>query len=116
MKKKKTIKTQNDDMLPEYDLEGKKGVRGKYVKEMQKGYSVRVLKEDGTIATKHFVPKEDAILLDKDVKAHFPDSKSVNKALRILIRQTQKQAKTEGTKRSDIKSAVMKPRGRRKLK
>ena len=103
-------------MLPEYNLEGKKGVRGKYVKDIQKGYAVRVLKEDGTVATKHFVPKEDAILLDKDLKAYFPDSKSVNNALRTLIRQTKKQAKNEGLKRSDIKSAVMKARGRKKLK
>ncbi len=66
------------------------------LKTCNKGYSVRVVKDDGTVATKHVVPKEDAILLDEDVKAHFPDSKSVNKALRILIRQTQKQAKTEG--------------------
>src|SRR5512144_2957742 len=47
----KTNKTQDDDMLPEYNLEGKKGVRGKYAKAMQKGYSVRVLKEDGTVTT-----------------------------------------------------------------
>ena len=111
--KKKTNKTQNDDVLPEYNLESKKGVRGTYAKALQKGYSVRVLKEDGTVATKHFVPKEDAILLDKDVKAHFPDSKSVNNALRILIRQARKQAKAAGLKRSDIKSAIMKARGRK---
>jgi hypothetical protein len=116
MTKKKLNKTQNDDMLPEYNLEGKKGVRGKYVKDLQKGYSVRVVKDDGTVATQHFVPTEDAILLDKDLKAYFPDSKSVNKALRTLIRQTKKQAKAEGLKRSDIKSAVLKARGRNKLK
>jgi hypothetical protein len=114
--KKKTTKTQANDMLPEYDLEGKIGVRGKYFRDMQKGYSVRVLKQDGTIDTKHFVPKEDAILLDKDVRAHFPDSKSVNNALRILIRQTRKQAKEAGLKKSDIKSAVLKARGHKKLK
>ena len=111
--KKKTNKTQNDDVLPEYNLESKKGVRGTYAKALQKGYSVRVLKEDGTVATKHFVPKEGAILLDKDVKAHFPDSKSVNNALRTLIRQARKQAKAAGLKRSDIKSAIMKVRGRK---
>lgn len=86
---------------------------GKYVKDMQKGYSVRVLKEDRTVATKHFVPTEDAILLDKDMKAHFPDSKSVNNALRSLIREARKQAKVAGLKRSDIKSAIMKARGRK---
>ena len=113
--KKKMKKPQTDDILLEYDLEGKKGVRGKYVKDMEKGYSVRVLKDDGTVTTKHFVPKEDAIFLEKDVKAYFPDSKSVNNALRTLIKQVQ-QAKADGLKQSDIKSAVMKARGRKKLK
>jgi hypothetical protein len=104
------------EMLPEYNLEGNKGVRGKYVKDIQKGYSVRVLNDDGTVTTKHFVPKEDAILLEKDVKAYFPDSKSVNNALRTLIRQARKQAKASGLKRSDIKLAIMKVRGQKKLK
>ena len=78
-------KTQTDDMLPEYNLEGKKGVRGKYAKALQKGYSVRVVKEDGTVSVRDFVPKENAVLLDPDVKAYFPDSESVNRALRSLI-------------------------------
>jgi hypothetical protein len=83
--KKKTNKSQTDDMLPEYNLEGKKGVRGKYAKAMQKGYSVRVLNEDGTVTTKDFIPKENMVFLDPDVKAYFPDSESVNRALRSLI-------------------------------
>ena len=83
--KKKMNKTQTDDMLPEYNLEGKKAVRGKYVKAQQKGYSVRVVKEDGTVAVRDFVLKENAVLLDPDVKVHFPDSESVNRALRSLI-------------------------------
>jgi hypothetical protein len=33
---KKTSKSHTYDMLPEYDLEGKKSVRGKYKKAMQK--------------------------------------------------------------------------------
>src|SRR5512134_402884 len=57
MKKKKMNKSQTDDMLPEYNLEGKKGVRGKYAKSLQKGYSVRVVKEDGTVTVRDFVPK-----------------------------------------------------------
>jgi hypothetical protein len=60
-------------------------VRGKYAKAMQKGYSVRVLNEDGTVTVRDFVPKENAVLLDPDVKAYFPDSESVNHALRSLI-------------------------------
>jgi hypothetical protein len=78
--KKKTNKSQPDDMLPEYNLEGKKGVRGKYAKAVQEGYSVRVFNEDGTVAIR------DAVLLDPDVKAYFPDSESVNHALRSLIK------------------------------
>jgi cellobiose-specific phosphotransferase system component IIB len=83
--KKKTNKTQTDDMLPEYDLKGKKGARGKYAKALQKGYSVRVVKADGTVNIQNFVPKENVVLLDPDVKAYFPDSESVNHALRSLI-------------------------------
>jgi len=83
--KKKTSKPQSDEILPEYHLEGKKGVRGKYVKAMQKGYSVRVLNEDGTVTVRDFVPKENTVLLDPDVKAYFPDSESVNHTLRSLI-------------------------------
>ena len=82
---KKINKSQPDDMLPEYKLEGKKGVRGKYAKALQKGYSVRVFNEDGTVTVQDFVPKENAVLLDPDVKAYFPDSESVNRTLRSLI-------------------------------
>lgn len=83
--KKKTNKSQTDDMLPEYNLEGKKGVRGKYARAMQKGYSVRVLNDDGTVTVRDFIPKENTVLLDPDVKAYFPDSESVNNTLRSLI-------------------------------
>lgn len=83
--KKKTIKPKDDDMLPEYDLTGKKGVRGKYAKSLKKGYSIRVLKADGTVEVREFVPKAEAVLLDPDVRAYFPDSESVNRALRSLI-------------------------------
>ena len=83
--KKKTNKPKPGDMLPEYNLEGKKGVRGKYAKAMQKGYSVRILNEDGTVTVRDFVPKENTIQLDPDVEAYFPDSESVNHALRSLI-------------------------------
>jgi hypothetical protein len=111
--KKVNNSSPTDDMLPEYNFEGKKSARGKYFKAMQKGYSVRVLNEDGTVTTQHFVPQESAILLDSDVKAYFPDSKSVNHALRSLIKQTRKQAKATGLKRSDVKPAIMKARGRK---
>ena len=83
--KKKTIKPQDDDMLSEYDLTGKKGVRGKYAKSLKKGNSIRVLKADGTVEVREFIPKEEAVLLEPDVRVYFPDSESVNRALRSLI-------------------------------
>jgi len=83
--KKKTNKPQPDDKLPEYNFEGKKAVRGNYAKALREGYSVRILNEDGTVTEQDFIPKENLVLLDPDVKAYFPDSKSVNHALRSLI-------------------------------
>ena len=105
--KKANQTSKTEDMLPEYNLEGKKGVRGKYVKALQAGYSVRVMHEDGTVTMRDFVPKESAILLDKDVKAHFPDSKSVNAALRSLIR---KRAKVVVEKQKKVRSIAAKAR------
>jgi hypothetical protein len=50
-------------MRPEYDFSG--GVRGKYVDRYRKGTNV--------------------VLLDPEVAAAFPDSTSVNDALRALL-------------------------------
>ena len=83
---KKTDKNNPDDMLPEYDLKGKQGTRGKYAKDLEEGYALRVTNEDGTVTEQYFVPKETAIVLEPDVKAYFPDSDSVNRALRGLIK------------------------------
>ena len=52
------------DMLPEYDFS--KGVRGKYAKRYATGSNV--------------------VVLSTDVAKKFPDSDSVNKALRTLVR------------------------------
>jgi hypothetical protein len=52
----------DDDMRAEYDFSG--GVRGKYVSRLAKGSNV--------------------VILDQDVAAMFPDSASVNEALRAL--------------------------------
>ena len=52
-------------MKDEYDFS--KGVRGKYVKQYAEGTNI--------------------ILLEPDVAKAFPDSESVNKALRSLIQQ-----------------------------
>ena len=83
--KKKNNHIKDEDMLPEYNFQGKKGVRGKYAKALKQGYSIRVTNEDGTVTVRQFVPRDDAVVLDPDVKVYFPDSESVNHALRSLI-------------------------------
>ena len=84
---KKANNNQKDvDMLPEYNFKGKKGIRGKYAKAMKKGYSVRIMNQDGTVTMQHFIPQENAVVLEPDVQAYFPDSESVNRALRGLIK------------------------------
>ena len=60
--KRKIERDEVDEILPEYDFTG--GVRGKYADQVRKGAKV--------------------ILLDKDVYEDFPDSESVNRALRAL--------------------------------
>ena len=62
---KDNINTLNDpDMLPEYDFSG--GTRGKYARKFKEGTNV--------------------VALEPDVYEVFPDSESVNEALRALIR------------------------------
>jgi hypothetical protein len=57
-----------DEMLDEYDFSN--GVRGKYAKQYQEGVNI--------------------VKLDKDVRDFFPDTKSVNEALRTLIKLMRK--------------------------
>lgn len=85
MKKVKAKNKETDDLLPEYDFSGKEGVRGKYHRAYRKGHQVRINNEDGTVTTQYFTLAEGAILLEPDVREYFPDSESVNKALRSLI-------------------------------
>lgn len=72
-----------DEMLSEYDFRG--GVRGKHAQALRNGYSVTIHHSDGTSTVRYFAPVEGAVMLDPDVKAYFPDSESVNHALRTLI-------------------------------
>ena len=73
------------DMLPEYNLSARKGVRGKYYRAYREGHSVRVTKSDGTVDIQYFTLQDGAIMLEPDVKDYFPDSDAVNRALRSLI-------------------------------
>lgn len=73
------------DMLPEYNFSGKKGVRGKYYQAYKQGHTVRMVQEDGSVITHYFTLEDGAVLLAPDVQQYFPDSDSVNRALRGLI-------------------------------
>lgn len=70
-------------MRPEYDFRG--AVRGRHHRRLDKGYTVEVHQPDGTTVIEHYQLVEGAILLQPDVRAYFPDSEAVNKALRSLI-------------------------------
>ena len=65
-----------DEMRPEYDFSG--GVRGKFYKEYMKGTNV--------------------VLLDPDVAEVFPDSRTVNEALRVLAQVAKRQVKSKPKK------------------
>lgn len=86
MKKKKTVKTniqEEDEMLPEYDFRG--GMRGKHYKAYQRGHTVTVHKSDGTTQVRHYTLEDGAVMIESDVRKYFPDSETVNRALRGLI-------------------------------
>jgi hypothetical protein len=73
----------SDAMEPEYDFS--RGVRGKHANAIKQGYQVIVHKLDGTTEERMFTLPEGVITLDPDVQAYFPDSDTVNRALRSLI-------------------------------
>ena len=61
------------------------GVRGKYYKDYRAGHTVKIHKEDGTTLVQHFKLEDGAVMLEPDIQEYFPDSETVNKALRCLI-------------------------------
>ena len=73
-----------NEMRKEYDFSD--GVRGKHFEAYRKGHTVKIDKQDGSVEVHYFTQEDGAVMLDPDVKRHFPDSESVNKALRSLIR------------------------------
>lgn len=60
-------------------------MRGKYYIGPSQAHTVHIYHEDGTVTKQHFNSLEKIITLEPDVAAYFPDSESVNKALRTLI-------------------------------
>lgn len=85
MKKANAESTAADDMLPEYDLTGEKGVRGKYYRAYRQGHAVRIHQADGSVLVQHFSLQDGAVMLESEVRKYFTTSESVNTALRSLI-------------------------------
>jgi len=88
-------------MLAEYDFTGKKGVRGKYHEAYQEGHTVKVYKDDGSVTVQYFTLQDGAVMLEPDVREYFPDSESVNKALRSLIALVPKKSSKGATTRRE---------------
>lgn len=84
--KKNNEKSEPDEMRKEYDFS--KAVRGKHYRAYRKGHSVCVLEQDGSTSVHYFTEADGSVMLDPDVKTYFPDSESVNKALRSLLPHT----------------------------
>lgn len=61
------------------------GVQGKHCAAYRRGHTVKVRQDDGTITVQKFVPDSDAVVIDRDVRAYFPDAAAINNALRTLI-------------------------------
>lgn len=80
---KTTKKKKSEEMRAEYDFS--KAERGKFYRPLDKGYAVHVQKKDGTAETTHYILAEGTVFLAPDVLEYFPDSESVNEALRSLI-------------------------------
>ncbi|CAG0934204.1 hypothetical protein TFLX_03395 [Thermoflexales bacterium] len=84
------------EMRAEYDLASMDGgVRGKYYQAYRAGHTVKIQREDGTTVVQHFELKDGVVLLEPDVREYFPDSASVNAALRCLIPLMSKKRKTK---------------------
>ena len=81
--KKKRDDSGDVEMREEYDFSG--GVMGKHYMAYREGHSVQVDRADGTVSVQYFTQEDGAVMLDPDVRSHFPDSESVNRALRALI-------------------------------
>jgi hypothetical protein len=83
MELSKMQKMEDNDMRPEYNFMG--GVCGKHCRVTQTGYTISMHKADGTTVVKDVIPKEGIVVPEPDIRAYFPNSESVNKALRCLI-------------------------------
>jgi hypothetical protein len=72
------------EMRAEYDFS--KGVRGKHAQALRHGYTIEIHQPDGTTVIEEVRPTEGVVVLDPDIREYFPDSRSVNEALRALVK------------------------------
>ena len=93
---KKMVQEEDNNMRAEYDFTD--GERGKHYRAMQAGFTITIHKEDGTTVVKDVMPKKGAVVLEPDIQVYFPDSESVNRALRCLIPLLPKKHKTKSKK------------------
>ena len=88
-KRKQLEAERADDVLPEYDFSGRTFRRAEFYKDLQQnGHTVTVYNEDGMAIVTYYSfppPRPNLVVLEPDVEAYFPDSESVNTALRGLI-------------------------------
>ena len=70
-------------MLPHYDFT--KGDKPNYAKRFSGGAVISIHSSNGKAIKKKLIKKQSLIILDADVSEVFPDTKSVNTALRHLI-------------------------------
>ncbi len=83
---KENLEEKNDlKMREEYDFSN--GVRGKHHKAYRQGHTVTIHNEDGSVSVQYFTEEDGSVMLDPDIRIHFPDSESVNLALRSLIQK-----------------------------
>lgn len=78
--KKASAKKTKDDLRPEYDLSQLKGgVRGKYYREATAGTNL--------------------VLIEPELANVFPDTESVNRALRLLVKTAESAKAKKGVRR-----------------
>lgn len=107
MKEKSIKKTSKPiavrEMRAEYDFS--KATRGKAYKPLHEGYTVSIRKSDGTTVVENYKLEHGTVMLQPDVQEYFPDSESVNAALRALIAILPEKRNTTSKKSHRLKHA-----------
>lgn len=76
-----------DALRKEYDFS--QAVRGKHYRPLHDGYTIKIHKTDGTTEVQQVMFEPGTVRLDPDLQEYFPDSQTVNRALRSLMTMMQ---------------------------